>query len=484
MRTTRYVYYVCAILGLNIFLNLFFLGPVLDMMAHASSYSDDHDNDEWDGEDHDHDTDDGKGEKDNEGDRDDGDGNHSTDPREPENPDKPEKSDEPTPPTGSAEEEGPPSAFFDNSAPNLSPSRQAGGSVVLLRGSGNPEIVAVGPANQSNLAISALSEVSATFLRSQELSSVGLRALFFEYPWGKPVEDAVNALATVAPDMRVAFNTIYRFSGNSPRLYASSLVGASPMNGCRLPRSVKIGMIDGPVDTSHPALAAAHISSVSLLKKSERPALSGHGTAIAGLLVGQDPTGAIMGFAQGAELLNVEIFSRRWGRARADTERIVVALDYLLRRGFRVINMSFAGPYNAALDLVLQATADQGALMFAAVGNSGKQLLSHPAGAKSVVAVTAVDSSLRRFQSANYGSHVEFSAPGVDLYVAHPRGNRYVSGTSYAVPIVTAIAAGYVARGSPSLRKLRTKLSSSARDLGTPGQDSMFGWGLVRASGC
>jgi subtilisin family serine protease len=121
--------------------------------------------------------------------------------------------------------------------------------------------------------------------------------------------------------------------------------------------------------------------------------------------------------------------------------------------------------------------------MIAAAGNDGRERAAYPAAHPSVIAVTAVDAAFRRYRDANYGDHIEFSAPGVDIYVASSRGGNYASGTSYAAPIVTALAARLGAGGGLSLTQIRDRLRGSAVDLGPDGFDSEFGWGLVRG-GC
>ena len=98
--------------------------------------------------------------------------------------------------------------------------------------------------------------------------------------------------------------------------------------------------------------------------------------------------------------------------------------------------------------------------------------------------MTAVDARGRLFARANRGDAVDFAAPGVDIWVARPGGSAgFASGTSYAVPFVTALAARWLA-AAPGLSpgQLYERLEATARDLGPPGRDPAFGWGLVRAA--
>jgi hypothetical protein len=100
-----------------------------------------------------------------------------------------------------------------------------------------------------------------------------------------------------------------------------------------------------------------------------------------------------------------------------------------------------------------------------------------------VLAVTAVDRFLRPYQKANRGIYINFAAPGVGIWTPGPyRKGKFRSGTSFAAAYFTAMAARKlqypeVRQGHQHLRQIFRK---QALDLGTPGKDSTYGWGLVR----
>jgi subtilisin family serine protease len=103
------------------------------------------------------------------------------------------------------------------------------------------------------------------------------------------------------------------------------------------------------------------------------------------------------------------------------------------------------------------------------------------------MAVTAVDAALQPYQAANRGDYIDLAAPGVDVWSARDgQGGRYNSGTSFATPFVVA-AAALLLQTDPDAApdSLRETLSRGARDLGKPGRDSTFGWGLLQPpAGC
>jgi subtilisin family serine protease len=68
--------------------------------------------------------------------------------------------------------------------------------------------------------------------------------------------------------------------------------------------------------------------------------------------------------------------------------------------------------------------------------------LAYPAAYPEVIAVTAVDRNKRSYAEANHGTYIDMAAPGVRIWTALPNNQQgMLSGTSFAAPFVTAIAA-------------------------------------------
>ncbi|MGI3164621.1 S8 family serine peptidase [Pseudooceanicola sp. 200-1SW] len=358
-----------------------------------------------------------------------------------------------------------------------------GGSGEFRRFGNRDEVLAIGPPAEAPQVVAALQQSGATLVRLRNYPALGLVAQMFVLPRGLSLAEARARVLAVAPATRFDWHQLYGFAGGTPRLYAASLVGAGA-TGCAVPGGPAIGMIDGPVATGHPALAGASVRVESLLDADERPAGADHGTAVAALMVGQDASGALRGLAAGARLHAVTIFTGRGGAERADVERVAAAIDRLLALRVRVINLSLAGPPNQALALVLSRAASQGAILIAAAGNDGGRT-GWPAAAPDVIAVTAVDAARRPWARANHGPEIELAAPGVDIWAARGQGGgAYLSGTSYAAPIVTALAVHLGAGRGLSLAELRARLRATAQDLPPAGRDTGTGWGLVQMTGC
>jgi hypothetical protein len=200
-----------------------------------------------------------------------------------------------------------------------------------------------------------------------------------------------------------------------------------------------------------------------------------HGTGIATLLVGQEGFGLL----PGAALYSAGIFGiDSAGTPVASATSFASALNWLLANKVATINVSLSGPPDRLMELAVKRAQERGVELVAAVGNDGTtDVPRFPAAYAGVIGVTAVDQSGQIFNGANRGNFVALAAPGVDLFLpGQPSGggasDRLVTGTSFAVPYVTAALASY---GNDPRRMFADTL-----DLGAPGPDPIFGRGLVQ----
>jgi subtilisin family serine protease len=167
------------------------------------------------------------------------------------------------------------------------------------------------------------------------------------------------------------------------------------------------------------------------------------------------------------------------------------ALQWLKRSGVAVVNLSFAGPEDELVHHAVQELTKAGIVVVAAAGNDGPSAPpSYPAAYKEVIAVTAVDRNLEPYRYANRGGHIDVAAPGVEVWTAMPgRREGPQTGTSFAVPYVTAVVA--VALPGPRLpadddalatkQRALDQIRPDIKNLGADGRDPTFGAGLVQA---
>jgi subtilisin family serine protease len=163
---------------------------------------------------------------------------------------------------------------------------------------------------------------------------------------------------------------------------------------------------------------------------------------------------------------------------------ILKGLDYAASHGAQIINMSFAGPKDALIERGIAAVAAKGIVMVAAAGNAGaKSPPLYPAANENVIAVSATDAQDRLFSASNRGNYVAVAAPGVDIFLPAPDEKyQMTSGTSFSAAYISGILALALER-NPALKPddMRAILTKTARDLGAPGRDDLFGAGEADA---
>lgn len=268
------------------------------------------------------------------------------------------------------------------------------------------------------------------------------------------------------------------------RCYGQQVIG---WNADACGAHTRIGMIDTAVDASNAALAGQHVESQRFSRGDASPAEVAHGTAVAALLIGA-PASGFPGLMPGSELVAADVFSLdKQGHIATDAARLAAGLDWLIAQSPSVINLSFTGPDNSVVHAAAHRVVDAGIPLVAAAGNLGPSAPpQYPAAFAEVIAVTAVDRNLAVYPRANQGTYIEFAAPGVGIWTPAERGTGvFREGTSFATPFVAAaIARMKAADGKLAPAAIRAQLEHSARDLGPPGRDPVFGAGLVQAPAC
>jgi minor extracellular protease Epr len=347
------------------------------------------------------------------------------------------------------------------------------------------EIVATGLSPED---IETLRARGFTVLHQRNLGALDLTEARLRIPRAYSPESATAYVRSLSGAAAVDANHLYRPAADpctAKACLARSLVAwpaASP--GCGpLPT---VGLIDTGVATDHPLLRGAAIESHSVRSPDRKASAPAHGTAVASVLAGRDPA-QVPSLLADAKLIAVDAFHGTGASDRMDAFDLLAAIDFLMARKVRLINLSFAGPGNSLVEKAVQVAQQRGVILVAAVGNDGPNAKPlFPAAYESVIGVTAVDAGARPYRRAVQGGQVEFAAPGVDLPVANAGGwlSRRVialSGTSMAAPFVTASAARILA-ASPTLRPddVRRRLAAGAKDLGAAGRDAVFGHGLVQ----
>jgi len=322
---------------------------------------------------------------------------------------------------------------------------------------------------------------------SLSLSHLGITVTSFTVSAGQDVAHNVHQLRDKGIDV-VTLNHYYTLDAGSKQKHSPISVPDMASSSWPLPctyssgRNISIGMVDGPVDIHQPLLKNQKIIHKSFISVSFR-AHNDHGTTMAKLLVGQ-PTTQFSGLIPKARLYAANAFAcPDETTPKATVLAILQSLDWLMEQRVQVINLSFSGPDNNLLRLAVRNILAKGVPIIAAAGNHGPEgPTAYPGAYEGVIAITAIDRYLRPYRHANQGKYISFAGPGVRIPIPGKNGKiSYKSGTSFAAPYYTALIAAILSR-QPSLRsisKLVPVLAKYAVDLGAPGRDPVYGWGLV-----
>ncbi|HEY9079975.1 S8 family serine peptidase [Magnetovibrio sp.] len=321
-------------------------------------------------------------------------------------------------------------------------------------------------------------------LEHVNLGRLGLKVVRVATPTGMSVPDALKKLAILLPGVTMDANNQFEDSssgaataGSNPRAMAG-WDNLSPNCGSGL----VLGQIDSGVDMTHPALKGQHIQYQAFTKSGREPGPPDHGTAVAAMLVGSVDWGGLL---PGAQLYAANMFEiNEKGQKVGSAIGLMKAVDWLATQKVHAVNLSIAGGDNKVVRKAFDLAKNANLLLIAAVGNWGRSdKPAYPAAYDYVVAVTATKGAELIYSHANQGKYVDFAAPGVGIYTALAGGGgKPQTGTSFATPYITAMAAILNKAGkTPTATDLRRLLSTATTDLGKPGKDEVFGYGYVKA---
>src|SRR5262245_2743804 len=354
----------------------------------------------------------------------------------------------------------------------------------------------VGPNVSPQALQAAMQRHGLTAITSENVGLAGGTVYHFQVAGGRPVAEIIRAMEAESIGLPSAMFTYQLFQETSeqqaaddPDLAGRGDKGASEqyvVNKLQLAdvhkvatgRGVLVAVVDSAIDVNHPDLAGAFVEVYDAVGRQEKPHF--HGTGMVGAIAAHR---RLVGIAPDARILAIQAFSGTTRQTpEATTKQILAGLDWAVRKGARVINMSFAGPYDPMLQLAMKNAHAKGVVLIAASGNLGpKSPPLYPAADPHVIAVTAIDENDHLFAQAVRGPHVAVAAPGVDVMVPAPEETYQLStGTSVAAAHVSGVAALLIERHpNVDAATILEVLTSTARKLNPRGRDDQFGWGLI-----
>lgn len=292
-----------------------------------------------------------------------------------------------------------------------------------------------------------------------------------------PLLENNKDILTVEVDQRIQINGQVEDWGiqkiHAPISWKSNFTG----------KGIKIAVLDTGISPHEDLVIAGGISITSYTSSFHDD--NGHGTHVAGIIGAENNTIGTVGAAPDADVFAVKVLDHHGTGYLSD---IIKGIDWAISNKMDIINLSL-GTSNESLALrqAVDKAYNSGILVVTAAGNNGNSQgttdsVEYPARYSSTIAVSATDSANLRGSFSATGNTVEVAAPGVNILSTY-LNNQYVymSGTSMATPYVAGTLA-LLKQMNPSLSPalLREKLKETVLDLGKPGKDIFYGYGLVQ----
>jgi serine protease AprX len=260
-------------------------------------------------------------------------------------------------------------------------------------------------------------------------------------------------------------------------------------------KGVGVALIDTGVAPVAGLPATQIVNGPDLSLESQAPNLRyldtfGHGTHMAGIIVGNDPATGTKGLAPGVKLTSIKVGT---ANGTVDVTQVIAAVDWVVQHRnddpanpIRVINLSYGSggtpnTWNDPLGFAVEKAWQSGIVVVAAAGNDGNTAgsLSNPASDEWILTVGAADNKgtvsttddqLTTFTNlANAGKQPTVLAPGVSVLSLSDPGS-YVDTTYPGARVGSTLFRGSGTSQATAVTSAAVALLLQAHPSATPDQ--------------
>jgi hypothetical protein len=233
-------------------------------------------------------------------------------------------------------------------------------------------------------------------------------------------------------------------------------------------QTIRVAVIDTGLDLSHPMFSGHLMSTTTWLDYVDADTTPqevagtfyGHGTGVGGLILQVAPK---------ATLLPLRVLGPDGTGSIAN---VIAAINAAIAAKVDIINLSLMTDTDIPeLKLIIETAAQAGIYVVMAAGNDALNSVYYPAAYATtsiyksmLLSVGSVSASDILSTFSNYGTGLEFLAPGEQVFSSYPDSRiAYFTGTSFAAPIVSGAVA--LAKGdttSTNFKSIESYLSQGA----------------------
>lgn len=226
-----------------------------------------------------------------------------------------------------------------------------------------------------------------------------------------------------------------------------------------------------------------------------------HGTHVTGTVAQTTNNNlGVAGIAFNTSIMPVKVLN---AAGTGSNNMVANGIIYATDNGAHIISMSLGSSSpSSTIESAVNYSYSNGVTVIAACGNANNPSCDYPAAYNNVISVGATQYDETKAPYSSYGSNLDIVAPGGNTGVDQNSDSYadgvlqqtfddtpidfsywFYQGTSMATPHIAGVAALLLAvNSSLTPYDVKNVLITTAEDLGSPGRDNTFGWGLVNAS--
>jgi thermitase len=259
------------------------------------------------------------------------------------------------------------------------------------------------------------------------------------------------------------------------------------------PKEITVAVCDSGYEEYHGDLQGRSVPGFSLIDNTyDTSPNTHHGTMVSGIIVGRkNSITNSSGIAPFVKILPLRITTKQ---GSTTLETIVNCIKLATDRGAKVVNVSFTGVNNDSIEAAGKYARERGTLVVYSAGNQGRNRRFWP-DHKNVFIIGGIQQGNTRWNcnrwyklcGSNFGEFVDVVAPARDVFTTRAYvtfgGDTHSApnGTSFAAPIVSAVAAlVYSVNPNFTPDQVENIISSTTQTVGS-GSSYVYGHGLVDA---